>query len=94
MPITQDEIEGGLIFKVGYRGKWSTDRGRLGTGIGLTDAKHVAESHGGELQIDSRPARSVALPPEHREFYRQPFITTVRFLVPVGRTDRSRGAIA
>jgi PAS domain S-box-containing protein len=83
VPIAQEEIEQGLIFELGYRGKWSKDRGRLGTGIGLTDAKRVAEGHGGTLTVESRPAA----PGPHRivdeKYYQQPFITTVRLCLPL-----------
>ncbi len=82
VPITEDEIRDGLIFKVGYRGKWSTDRGRLGTGIGLCDARRVAETHGGVLDVESRPARGDNMASDHRDYYRQPFITTVRLRLP------------
>lgn len=82
VPIAQEEIEHGLVFELGYRGRWSKDRGRLGTGIGLTDAKRVTEVHGGTLTIESRPAA----PGSHRtgdeKYYQQPFITTVRMCLP------------
>ena len=55
VPIAAEEIEQGLIFQLGYRGKWSKDRGRLGTGIGLTDAKRTAQTHYGDLRVASRP---------------------------------------
>ena len=82
VPIAHEEIEQGLIFQLGYRGKWSKDRGRLGTGIGLTDAKRVAEAHGGTLSVESRPATAGSHRAEHEKYYQQPFLTTVRMCLP------------
>jgi signal transduction histidine kinase len=83
VPIAQDEIEQGLIFQLGYRGKWSKDRGRLGTGIGLTDAKRTALAHRGDLQITSRPAAPGSHQPDDPKYYDQPFITTVTLCLPM-----------
>jgi signal transduction histidine kinase len=83
VPITPPEIEQGLIFQIGYRGKWSTDRGRLGTGIGLTDAQRVARAHGGEVEVESRPAHATSLGPEDREYFERPFLTRVRLRLPL-----------
>ncbi|MBI4786361.1 MAG: PAS domain-containing sensor histidine kinase [Chloroflexi bacterium] len=82
VPIAREEIEQGLIFQLGYRGKWSKDRGRLGTGIGLTDAKRVAEAHGGTLAVESRPATPGGHRPDSEKYYQQPFLTTVRMCLP------------
>lgn len=83
VPVSSQEIDEGMVFELGYRGKWSTDRGRLGTGIGLTDSRDVAEKHRGTLVIRSRPARSWGPDdPEQEEYYRQPFITTVTVCIP------------
>jgi len=51
--IDPDEITTGYIFKYGARGKYANDRGRSGTGIGLAEAKRIAEAHRGELRINS-----------------------------------------
>jgi PAS domain S-box-containing protein len=83
VPISADEIERGLVFELGYRGKWSTDRGRLGTGIGLTDALRAARAHGGDVLLASRPARMDPLPESHRDHYRQPFLTRVSLQLPL-----------
>lgn len=78
VPIPRDEIESDLIFELGYRGRLSSDRGRLGTGIGLHDARTVAEQHGGDVRVRSRPAATGA----RDDDYEQPFITTVTLALP------------
>ncbi len=82
VPITQEEIDDGLIFQLGYRGKLSKDRGRLGTGIGLTDAKRTALTHHGSLFVSSRPANPGPHHPEDQDYYEQPFITAVTLCLP------------
>lgn len=79
VPIMKEEIEQELIFKIGYRGKHSGDRGRVGTGIGLADARRVARAHRGDLIVTSQPAvGSRAL-----DDYSNPFITTVTMKLPL-----------
>ena len=91
VPIAREEIEQGLIFQLGYRGKWSTDRGRLGTGIGLTDADHVARDHGGEIRVESKPAAPALHPQDEAHYYQQPFITRVTLCLPlVGNPQRGK----
>ena len=87
VPITREEIDDGLVFQIGYRGKWSTDRGRLGTGIGLTDALRVARDHGGGIHIESRPAHT-GVEETDPDYYRHPFITNVR--LELGAAPQSR----
>jgi signal transduction histidine kinase len=82
VPIKQDEIDEELIFKVGYRGRHSGDRGRVGTGIGLADARRVARAHRGGLEVTSHP--SVTSRP--RDDYSSPFITTVTMILPLERS--------
>jgi signal transduction histidine kinase len=83
VPISAREIREGIIFELGYRGEHSTDRGRLGTGIGLTDARDVAEKHKGRLTVESKPARTWGSEdPESDDYYRQPFLTTVTLWLP------------
>ncbi len=82
VPVEREELESQLVFQLGYRGRWSRDRGRLGTGIGLTDARRVAEAHDGKLVMDSKPAYRSHLP-EDEEYYSQPFITTVTVCLPL-----------
>jgi signal transduction histidine kinase len=81
VPIAREELEEELIFDLGYRGKLSTDRGRLGTGIGLTDARRVARAHGGDLILKSRPTRP-NLKEDDAEYYNQPFVTTAVLTIP------------
>ncbi len=83
VPVSQSELREGLIFQLGYRGKWATDRGRLGTGIGLTDAQRVARAHGGEIQVESKPTHHTTLNPNDDAYYRQPFLTTVTLCLPL-----------
>ena len=78
-----EELETGLIFEMGYRGQLSTDRGRLGTGIGLTDAQRAARAHGGDIEISSRPATDTSFETNHPDYYKRPFLTTARLVLPV-----------
>jgi signal transduction histidine kinase len=63
----------------------SKDRGRLGTGIGLTDTRRVAEAHGGRVKIESAPAGRYSVRENHPEYYDQPFITKVTVTLPIVR---------
>ena len=72
VPIAKEEIDKGLLFTLGFRGRFATDRDRIGTGVGLYDAKQIAQKHGGEISITSAPAY-----PKKDFDYSQPFITTV-----------------
>jgi PAS domain S-box-containing protein len=88
VPIPEDEIADRLPFRLGYRGRLSSDRGRVGTGVGLPDALRVAVSHGGDVELQSRPAKTGSDPHD----YSQPFITTVSLRLPLmsqgGRVSR------
>ena len=79
IPIPRDEIEDGLVFRLGYRGRLSGERGRVGTGIGLADVYNVARYHGGDITVESHPATDGH--PE--DDYSVPFLTTVRFTLPL-----------
>lgn len=81
VPIKKEEIAQELIFDIGYRGLLSGDRGRIGTGIGLADARRVARAHRGDVYVTSRP--SVSSRPD--DDYSVPFITTVTLKLPVHR---------
>lgn len=71
--ITQEEIQQGLIYKVGYRGINSSDRRRPGTGLGLYDSLKVIEKHKGEMTITSEPSLGNV-----QDDYSHPFITRVK----------------
>ena len=79
VPIPEDEIQEGLVFRLGYRGRLSGDRGRLGTGIGLADARMTARHHGGDVLVRSRPAWRDVEPGD----YTAPYITTVTLWLPL-----------
>lgn len=79
VPIPDDEIKQGLIFQFGYRGRLSSDRGRLGTGIGLTDARRTARHFGGDVVVESTCAWRGAAPND----YRAPYLTRVTLSLPL-----------
>lgn len=79
VPIPKDEISEGLVFRIGFRGRFSGDRGRIGTGIGLADSRRVAKWHDGDVVIKSRPAISSS----SEDDYEKPFLTTVIFILPL-----------
>jgi signal transduction histidine kinase len=52
--ITSDEIDQGLVYMRGYRGKLAADRHRTGAGLGLAYAKHVIQGvHEGSIGLTS-----------------------------------------
>jgi signal transduction histidine kinase len=73
VPIPKDEIETGLVFELGYRGRLASDGGRVGTGVGLSDSLRVAHDHDGSLEIQSKPAQAQ----QSQTDYHQPFVTIV-----------------
>ncbi len=56
--ILDEEIHSGRIFEFGERGKFSNDYNRIGSGIGLSEARYIAKRHNGELSISSKPAHA------------------------------------
>jgi PAS domain S-box-containing protein len=80
VPITNDELARGLIFRIGYRGRLSGERGRTGTGVGLSDARQVARSQGGDVVLRSVSAARTAVLPGN---YDGPFITTAVLTLPI-----------
>lgn len=81
VPIPKDEINE-LIFELGFRGRFSNDRKRIGTGIGLADALKVAQQHGGDVFAKSHPATQGRSDVN----YHQPFLTTITLTLPVYST--------
>lgn len=52
--ILPDEIDSGKIWEPGYRGRLSRDRSRIGSGLGLPEAKRViCEQHHGTIEVES-----------------------------------------
>jgi signal transduction histidine kinase len=51
--IAEYEIKQGLIFRDGYRGIFTWDRGRIGSGLGLGVARKYIIDHGGKIIIKS-----------------------------------------
>lgn len=58
-PITPDEIKERKIFELGYRGEFSGDRGRQGTGSGLYIADRIVYAHYGKIEVESRTSKSL-----------------------------------
>lgn len=80
VPIPSDEIEAGLIFLFGFRSRLATDRGRVGTGIGLADASETLKRNGGTIEVRSRPAFLGG----HAEEM-DPFLTTAIVTIPIAK---------
>ncbi|MEA3425102.1 MAG: HAMP domain-containing sensor histidine kinase [Bacteroidota bacterium] len=51
--ITDEEIREGLLFELGYRGEYSRDRQRKGTGSGLFICREIVKTHGGKILVKS-----------------------------------------
>ncbi|MBU7013736.1 MAG: PAS domain-containing protein [Theionarchaea archaeon] len=77
--ILHEEIESGKIFEYGYRGKFSRDRNRTGSGIGLSEAKRISEAHGGHIKVESAPVG------DHGEVitHNTPHKTTISIFLPI-----------
>jgi len=86
IPIRRDEIN--KVFEYGYRGIFSPDWNRVGSGIGLADAKAVIEKHGGRIRIESVPSQA-----GHSGEYDIPYITTVRAYIPKRREKNEKGVV-
>jgi signal transduction histidine kinase len=56
--IEKDEIEKGLIFKFGYRGKQAMNRDITGSGLGLYQAKKIIEHNNGTINVSSDKTQS------------------------------------
>ena len=82
VPIMADELE--KVFEFGYRGVKSYDWNRTGSGIGLADARHTVEIHGGDISIESKPASNY----KSGEEYNVPYLTTVTVTLPKRRLEK------
>lgn len=77
VPITREELADDLVFEKGYRGQYA---GINGSGYGLSYARGVARTHGGDVVIlHSKPARRGA----RADDYAQEFLTSVRLSLPI-----------
>lgn len=70
--IAPDEIAG--IFDLGTRGRYSIDRHRTGSGIGLNQVKRIVGRHNGQVTIASEKRGG-------------PWVTTVRVELPYKQAD-------
>ncbi len=80
VPIRKEEIESGVIFQFGKRGRESDDKGRAGTGIGLHDTLNIVKNHGGLITLTSEP--TAGNPPTA---YNHPFITKITITLPLAQ---------
>jgi len=82
VPIPQSEIDQGLIFQLGYRGRLSGQRDRPGTGIGLFDSRAMARRYGGDLVISSHPATPPIKPSDKLKV---PHLKTATLYLPISK---------
>lgn len=78
VPIASDEISDELVFKPGFRGRYSGTRGRIGSGLGLSYAADVITGSGGSIEVESVPAARGGTPKD----YEQPFLTSFTVRLP------------
>lgn len=76
--ILPEEIASGKIFEYGYRGKFSFDRNRTGSGVGLSEAKRIVEAHGGYIKAVSIPVGNAGKEITHNT----PHKTTISIILP------------
>ncbi len=75
--IEADEMS--RIGEPGYRGRLACQEVEIGTGLGISEAKQIAQAHGGRLRITSR-----------RPDAGSPYLTTVEVILPVSFRHRRR----
>jgi PAS domain S-box-containing protein len=78
IPIKQEEIDNGDLFRFGHFGAFSHKGDREGNGVGLADAKDVLDAHSGEISITSKPTEDDGNPPR----YQAPYLTKVTMRIP------------
>jgi PAS domain S-box-containing protein len=86
--ILPEEIASDKIYQYGYRGEFSKDWNRTGSGIGLSEARTIAMRHGGSLTISSRPVGD-----SNKEINEDtPHVTTVEIILPIkhGNKEKSK----
>lgn len=72
--IRPEEISQGLIFENGYRGLFSRDQSRIGSGFGLGRVKEIIEAHNGYIEVESKPLAF--------DYKFGPYKTTVKVCIP------------
>ncbi len=82
--ILEEEIGSGKIYHYGYRGEFSTDWNRTGSGIGLSEARTIAMRHGGSLTIASRPVGELSKEIDENT----PHVTTVKIILPLTHENK------
>lgn len=87
-PITDQEIRQGDLFRLGYRGRYSGDRGRGGTGSGLYIAQRLARAHGGDILVESHALKTDTDVPVSRNV----FTVVWRVVQSEGSSRTRRGA--
>jgi len=85
--IPPDELKNDLLFRPGTRGRWSTDRGRVGTGLGLPDARRVARRYDGDVVVNSYPLSTASTAVTAST----PHLTSARFWLPYSTRRGHRG---
>lgn len=81
--ILSNEIKSDKIFEYGYRGKFSRDRNRTGSGIGLSETKRIVEAHGGKVKVESIPVGS-----EGKITHNTPHKTKISVIFPKKQNKR------
>jgi signal transduction histidine kinase len=54
-PITHEEYEGQMYFRVGFRGRFARVYNIAGTGTGLFDTKNLFEKYKGGIKLETKP---------------------------------------
>lgn len=68
--ILPHELASGILWKDGERGELSSDRDRIGSGLGMPQIKKIIEAHGGSVDIYSE-AKS-------KDMINGPYLTTIK----------------
>ena len=79
--ILPEEIKEDKIYQYGFRGEFSQDRNRTGSGIGLAEAKRIIEAHEGEIKVESIAVGDTGM----RITHDTPHKTTVSIILPTNQ---------